>query len=197
MLPPTPEIASQNLDLDGFNSTFERLWNKLERRFFKFERLQSYQEPDDPSYQAFVQGDLDAAVQHLEDRIASQAALYKELTRKNLGFVRVRAVEIPLSKYLLYELKSYRISARYGEKILIVDITSKDSELKSDLWNASDFLLFDDVALLVHKYNDKGFLQGGWLVNNSEYVETYVKLANASITISIPLGVFERQFSLS
>lgn len=140
-----------------------------------FERRQFYAQPGDPSYDAFMNGDLPQSVQHLELAIAVQGPLYSSLFTKGADFVRVRAVELPLSPYLRdYEFPAYRISSRYGERILVLPL----SEFKSDsgFFSASDYLLFDASAALIHDYDQSGFLRGGWLSLDPEYCDWLASL---------------------
>lgn len=190
LFPPHKDISTI-LDIKGFNKAFDSCWNKLECSFFKFERLQFYDEPEEPSYMAYKHKDFVKADQLLEERISRQKPFYDVLARKNISFIRVRAVEFPLSDYLLnYELKAYRISARYGEKILIADIM--DSKL-SELYNSMDFTLFDSKAVIVQNYNKHGFFIGGWLIEDPKYVERYKEIANKFIASAIPLDSFEKE----
>ena len=195
MFPPSPKTVSKILDIHEFGSIFEFLWGKVEFRFFKLERLQAYQEPDDQSYQAFMRGDMNAAVKYLEERIAAQAPLYESMVKRGFEFVRVRAVELPISHYLHYEFKAYKISARYGEKILIVELTPGKSQ--PEFFQSSDYLLFDSLAVLIHRYDANGLLLGGWLIDNPAHVEVYVRLADELIKSAMPLGIYERARGLS
>ena len=124
----------------------------------------------------------------LEDRIGAEASLFESIARKGVQFIRVRAVEMPLSEYLHYEFKSYPISARYGQLVLVSDISNEPKD--SGLFTASDFLLFDSHTVLVHRYNKSGEQDGAWLVDSRPHVQLYVQLAERFIASSIPLGVF-------
>jgi len=190
------KFSLKSLNEAEFSSMFSDLWDKLHHCFFKFERLQAYEEPNDPSYQAFIAGDLKLALKHLEERIAQQATLYNGIAQKNINLIRVRAVELPLSDYLQYEFKSYQLSAKYGERILIIDITNPNDNIKLELSNLTDFLLFDDYAVLIHKYNKNGLFQGGWLADKPNDIEFFLKISQEAIKISIPLGTFEKKMGL-
>ncbi|HEY3489580.1 MAG TPA: hypothetical protein VGK27_05590 [Candidatus Deferrimicrobiaceae bacterium] len=179
------------LDAASFDDAFSKFWSALSIQFFKFERLQSYYEPDDPSYQAFQQKDMDSAIQHLENRIEALHLFYEQAARKNVSIIRMRAVEKPLSEYLNYEFESYRISSKYGERILVVDLTNIDHS--SDLYIASDFLMFDAKTVLVHNYDKNGQSNGGWLIDDLDDVRVFADLATRYHEISIPFGHFERQ----
>src|SRR5947209_2446694 len=110
MFPLPPDAISKRLTPEESSLLFETLWEKLSHKFFKFERLQSYQEPDNSSLQAFLARDYELARREMIEARAKDAKLYIELCRKGIEFVRVRAVELPLSDYLRWELETYQIS---------------------------------------------------------------------------------------
>ena len=94
---------------------------------------------------------------------------------------------MPLSSYLKdFELQSYKISTTYGERILIADIL----EIGEDVNNISDFLLFNGKIAMVHDYDDKGLLIGGWLVKDKGYCKKLKELSQKLISKSVPLGTF-------
>lgn len=174
-----------------FSAAFKRLWHDLEERFFKFERLQAYQEPDDPSFRAFLQGDLEEAEQLLKHRILDQAQSYTKIIQNNVAAVRVRAIERPFTDYLLYECLSYPISAQLGERIVMADFGELDVD--DDRFQTSDFLLFDNRSVLVHDYGDDGIFKGGWIIENEDVVAKYSAIATSLISISIPFAVFREE----
>ncbi len=186
-------LATRELTEPEFRATFRTFIPRLQHQFFKFERLQEYSEPGDPSYEYFRKGELTSATKHLEDRLAAQGDFYLRLCRENIPFVRVRALEFPISAYLEYEFNSYEISARYGERILIVDLSSPSA---APYVYSSDFVMFDDVAVLAHNYSETGLLKGAWLIDDSHNVRPFVEFANHLIAASVPLAMFQRQRQL-
>jgi hypothetical protein len=186
--------AHSRLDLDGWMSTFGSLWERMEDRYFQFERLQTFQEPEDPSYRELVKGDMSSAVRLLDDSVARDAAFLISSCRRGIQYIRMRAVELPLTPYLEWEFKSYRVSARYGQMILVVDLTEHDRS--GDFFRSHDFLLFDAATVLIHDYGQEGLLCGGWLIEDPATVGLYSDLAARLIPASVPLGVFERQLGL-
>lgn len=195
LFPPKPKYACQRLDEGGWRSSFRKLWPTLTQRYFMFEGRQAYAQPGDPSYEAFIRGDLAEAARQLASAIAAQEGLYSALFRKGVDFVRVRAVELPLSPYLRdYEFPAYRISSQYGERILILRLS--ETEPSSQFFAASDFLLFDSSAALVHDYDPTGLLRGGWLCRNAEYCAQLYALSRELVSASVPFRTFERSIGL-
>jgi hypothetical protein len=183
------------VDSAGFYAAFERHWVGLRSRFFKLEPLQAYQEPDNPSFLDFRRGDSASAAAKLEEVVCQNSRYHTDACRRGVTMTRVRLVELPLSDYLRWEFQSYRVSARYGERILVLDLTG--APRSGPLWNSGDFVLFDCSAVLVHRYDPDGFLRGGWLIDHPAAVEGYVRLAEACLPACMPLGLFERQQGLS
>src|SRR5438067_2709169 len=99
--PPQPDAIARRLDVESFRRAFKLEFDKVTNRFFKFERLESYVQPEDPSYQAFCRKDLGLASKLLREGIAAQLPLYRSLQDKKALFVRVRVVSFPVSEYLL------------------------------------------------------------------------------------------------
>lgn len=189
LFPPPLELDTSYTEISEFRETFRHQWKKISRCFFKLERLQNYEEPTDNSYKCFLDKDLEGAKRELEIRIHNQIDLYKSIFKKSADLVRVRIVDFPISDYLKYEFISYKISALYGEKILIVN-SEKIPSLLED--NISDFLLFDNQLALVHDYDLNGLQRGGWKVSDPDMLENYQNLKVELITASEPLGAFLR-----
>jgi len=190
----TNKETHQQLSADEFSSVFDSLWKRLSARLFKFERLQSYQEPDNPSFQAFRDGNMERAEREMEQARSQDAELYIEACRKDIAMVRVRAVELPLSLYLSWEFKTYKISARYGERILIADFTAEDKS--DDVVSAPDFILFDSFAVLIPEYDVDGLLKGARLIEGGQEVAKFKTIAHKLLSLSVPLAIFERRHGL-
>lgn len=189
LFPPAPD-RSASLNDEEFRAAFDRYWRSLETRFFKFERLQTYQEAGNASLQAFLEGRRSEAMELLGDYRHGDAEYYEAACRKDVHVVRVRAVEQPLSPYLQWEFASYHVSARYGERILVIDLTEESAAEASA---ASDFLLFDTRVALVLNYGAGGLLRGAWLLDSPQHVQPYAELAARLIRAAVPLAVFERR----
>lgn len=189
-----PFTEGQRIELADYPRLFESLWDRLERRFFKLERAQVYSEPGDPSYEAFLRGDLHEVERYFEERIRGELRFLNDIVRKNLSYTRVRAVERPLTNYLLYEFKTYRVSARYGQRILVTDITEAGNQR---LYQACDFMVFDSFAVVTLEYNARGEFQAAVLIEEPASIEKYQRLASEFIERSVLLGVFEREHGLN
>jgi hypothetical protein len=191
MFPLSPDAISQKLTPKDFSIAFRKLWAELSHKFFKFERLQSYQEPENPSWSAFQRGNHQRARSEMLEARAKDAPRYIDACHKGIQLIRVRAIELPLSAYLKWEFETYKISAKYGERILVIDLT--DGEFGSEFKQSMDFNLFDDVAVLVPTYDSGGKLDGAFLIDDPEHVERFGNFSRELIKRSEPLAVFERR----
>jgi hypothetical protein len=188
-LPTSPAPRSGDyVSLDQFFSAYNAFSRQVRRRIFKLERLQNYLEPDNESWREFRAGNIQRSLELIPQIRAKEADSDVEFFRRGLQFLRVRTVELPLSPYIEWEFEFHAISAQYGETILVSNLT--DVDRKGVLWGASDFLLFDSFAVLVHDYNSDGLLRGGWVCQEGSAISHYTDLANQFISISVPLAVF-------
>lgn len=186
LVPPEPSTV---LTEEEFGERFEREWERLTSRFFKFERLQEYRVPDDPSFQAFERGDLEEARRRDRENILAQKPLYDAAHAKGVILVRVRVVELPLSDYLrLYELPSYRVSAACGEEIRITRADQHQELLTTT--RLSDFIAFDDRVVLVNKYDEGAAPDGAWLVEQPQLVKRFVDTGEQLLATSVSLDEF-------
>ncbi|WP_344905879.1 DUF6879 family protein [Actinomadura meridiana] len=89
--------------------------------FWKLERRQTFQEPDDASYQAFVRGDWEEA-QRIEND--GRDALRRRFVEQGFVLRRVRVVESPITPYLQWEMRALRVRAEAGEEIRVLDAST-------------------------------------------------------------------------
>ena len=194
LFPPAPECVSRRIEPDQLWPEFKRLWDQIGQRFFKVERLQAYAEPGDPSYEAFLRGDMESAVAHLEERIGGEAELFLDMCRRHFQYVRLRMVELPLTPYLRYEFKSYPIGARYGQRVVVLNL--EDGDNRATFSDVGELMVFDDFACMIHDYDAEGLMKGTWIIEGKDGVAPYVELVNRLEERSVPLGVAERNLGL-
>lgn len=182
------------LTLENFIGEFTRLFATLKSSFHKLECMQSYQEPGVPSFEALQRGDVDLAHRLISDHIAKEEEWFTSCLQKGVEQVRLRLVQVPLTRYLDWEFKTYQHTARWGQRIGICDITNNSQD--SLLNQASDFLIFDNSTVLAHDYSKEGLLKGAWLIDDSASVSKYNNLFDMIRQKSIPLAAFERKHGL-
>lgn len=180
---------STQLSSTEFSDRFLSEWHSTSQRFFKVERRQEYEEPDDPSYQAFERGDFAEAHALVAKRIRDQDSFYAPARAKGIELVRIRIVEFPLSSYLKdYELLSYPVSEELGERIFVTEADSIRGIL--DDLAVPDFLLFDERCVLVNTHDANGSPNGGLLVTDPDAVAQYATVAVELQRPAISLATF-------
>lgn len=102
---------------------FPRFWHISEGDFWKLERIQSFQEQDSASWNAFARGDRDEAFRLIEARRASLAEYYAKVAHSGFTTYRARVVEDQITPYLQWELHSLRQRNELGEQIRVVSAT--------------------------------------------------------------------------
>jgi hypothetical protein len=135
-----------------------------------------------------MNGDINQARNLLVKSLASNVDFYQQAAERDLLMRRVRLVEFPISHYLKFEFMSYQISAQYGTRILVKDITEEPSHSK--LKTSYDFVMFDGSIVLRHDYDPTGLLRGGWLIDLPEQVGRYRDIAQESRSGAVLLPTF-------
>ena len=177
----------EKVSKEQFREFFLSSMKGLENSLTKLELRQSYQEPGDPSYEAFLKNDFETAQVELRKRVSSQHELYKDLGRKNISFSRIRYAETPFSDYLQYELLSYPVSASFGERILFVTQNDVDQTIKDSKY-FRDCLIFDERAVLINGYTENGQPDGGYVTVSTFDIENFLQTAESLRKKSTPLG---------
>lgn len=177
------------MSTEEFYSVFDSLWQKLQFRLLKFERIQSYEEPENPSFVAFKRGNIEEANRQMFASRARDGRFYVEACQRDVQMTRIRAVELPLSSYLRWEFQTYQITARFGERIAIADLSKPGTER---LAQAIDFNLFDRSAALIPKYGPDGKFIGADFIEDVDDVSELHDFARYALAHSVPLAVFEQ-----
>src|SRR5882757_11452203 len=90
--------SGQRLSLNDYWDDFEKnFWTIREPGFWKLERQQVFQEPDDDSWVAFAEGRWDEAMRLIEGQRKAFAAYYQRIAECGFYTRRVRVVEKPIS----------------------------------------------------------------------------------------------------
>lgn len=190
---------SANLPLDGeflepsgFFEKFVQLAASAQNSFFKLERLQSYDESGAPYHDAFISGDWDRSVALFKEQIETGSASAIDFCRRGISSTRLRLVEFPLTDYVKWEMMTYHISASYGQRILVRDITAEPE--KGSVKASSDFVMFDDQIVLRHVYQPDGQLRGALLFEGARAAR-YNEFVKTLLPEALPLGAFESRYS--
>ncbi|WP_433228554.1 DUF6879 family protein [Actinomadura formosensis] len=114
MLEKIRDIPGDRLDHTAYHAHFGRETADLRGVVWKLERSQVFREPRDPSWQAFMAGDWQGALDLLEkDREATRSEAVNNAAQ-GLEIRRVRVVEFPITPYVQWELHALRLLADEG-----------------------------------------------------------------------------------
>ncbi|MGN9768425.1 DUF6879 family protein [Micromonospora sp. SD12] len=103
------------LALDAYWADFEqRFWKTGPPGFWKLERQQTFQEPNDEGWQAFAGGRWQDSLRILEARRPEFEDYYRRIADSGFATRRVRVVQEPLTPYLQWELHVLRLRHVYG-----------------------------------------------------------------------------------
>lgn len=188
LFPPAAEVGGR-IDVATHERIFEKSWFELQRRFFKLETRQFYDETGTPAYDAWQRGDVVAMKRLAKERISEQGEIYSFMQKKGFKFIRVRVLKLPVTDYVRFENEVYCHLAQAGETILgIIHDT-----LPEDLHRLMDFLLFDNVRVLVHDYDDHGARRGSWLVEEP-HVHAYETVAVRLLAVAQPWEIIADKY---
>jgi hypothetical protein len=190
------EVTSkfERLNVEDFLSVFSKYSSATKSKITKVEVLQSFYEPESITHNEFIKGNIDEAIKMIPEERKEEANWHRELCRRGIFWQRLRLVKRPLTKYLQWEFETYKVSARYGQRICMIDIT--DEETAKRFKEAVDFILFDDSAVLVNWYDKKGAFCGGWEVLDKAIIARCKKLADELMSVCIPMAEFEMLHNL-
>jgi len=115
-------IPGKRLDVAAYHAVRREETQHLTGPVWKLERSQYFREPDDdPSWQAFVAGDWPQVLAVFETERADARAEVENYARQGSELRRLRIVERPVSRYLLWEMQWFRILAEEGTSIRVLD----------------------------------------------------------------------------
>ena len=97
-------------------------------------------------------------------------------------------VNLPLSRYLEYEIESYWISISLGEQIYF--ITEGDAHSLHLDTELQDFLLFDDETVIAQHYGPSGDYISSELIQGAEFTSPYIRIRNEVLAAATPMADF-------
>ena len=114
--------AGVRLDQPHYEADFgANLWRTDGADSWKLERMQRYSEVGFPSWEAFMAGDWNRALQLYEEERPNIIAFNREFQRHRSRLYRVRVVVEPITPYVQWEMHCLRLRAECGERIKVVD----------------------------------------------------------------------------
>jgi len=165
---------------------FEKSWQNAKKAIFRLESLPEYSvEEDLVSFEKWKRGEADFALEGRE-----WFELLENTKKSGVQMQRVRIVDLPLSKYLLYEIDFWKHSVEKGEEFLFLT-RDKYNKIKEELrFQPKDFWLFDDKTLIIFHYGLKGEWVGEELIENAKLIEQHANLKQHLLKLAIPMLEF-------
>jgi hypothetical protein len=186
---PTQSVEGY-LASEKFDQVFSDWLESASTSICKIEKLQEFSiGSEDAGFEAFQRGNSEIYKAKITELFESQLDFYTKMACHGVSFERIRLVKRPFTPYLKYEFLTYKMGARYGEKILIADVTNEQS---FSLFSAAeDCLIFDSQRVLVNKYDPTGSWTHGIAIENSTEVGRFIEIINKLRAVSVPLGHYE------
>ncbi|MFD6334882.1 DUF6879 family protein [Streptomyces niveus] len=126
---------------------------------WKLERLQHFEEQNDPSRDALRRGDWEESLRLMRERdVSSLKASAVEDEHQGHIFHRVRVVEEPLTPYVQWELHSLLQRDRYGVPVRVVSADSVAAVERSGL--LPELVVLGGRTLYNVRYSDTGHSLG-------------------------------------
>lgn len=120
MLERVPGLPAAELDLDSYLADYHREFAQAQGVFYKLERGQTFREPGDPSWEAFIAGDWHRALELNEQDRAEARAMVRRHREQGLAAYRLRVVQEPVSAYVQWEMHFLRLLAEEGQPIAVL-----------------------------------------------------------------------------
>jgi hypothetical protein len=184
------------LDIMNDRIYFERAGdalNAVKHSIFKLELLDEYNASFEKGRQFYKKrGHItpDVLYSYLQghwDTVARQK-------RAGIELNRAHAVSLPLSDYLRFEMHSYLISQRMGEKVFLIDRKSFGSIAKPKGIRLLDYLRVDDAVFLTKYANVKnnvgGDMLGGFFIDEQWKVKKYKEYERRILKKAVPMDRF-------
>ncbi|MER7707851.1 DUF6879 family protein [Kitasatospora sp. NPDC097605] len=115
------DLPGDRLPLDEYRADFRRRDFAVDGYdSWKLERRQDFQEPGDPSWRAYVEGDWARSLRLIDAMRDDLLQLARTAAEHDTRMLRVRVVEFPVTPYLAWELHLLRLRAECGELIRVV-----------------------------------------------------------------------------
>ncbi|SDY04985.1 hypothetical protein SAMN05421504_104341 [Amycolatopsis xylanica] len=186
--PPPAAVVDDYVDRPAFREEFWKATERLRTRTVKVEWGQTFQEPGNPSWEAFAAGDFRKAIHLIEQNRQDHIRQQRVFDDTGTPFYRIRVIRFPLSDYLKWELAHFRLNAELGERIFLAESARiADIELEGGL---DDFTLFDEFLMLATEYTEDGVFKGAHIVRDQRYLSQVSDLADKLLDRSLPYEEF-------
>lgn len=171
-------LTGEFLSAEEYLADFARcFWEDNGGISWKLERRQEFVESENESWEASRRGDWAESLALLERGRAEVGDYERRIARHGMEVRRVRVVESPISRYLLWELSSLHVRHEVGGKIRVVGRPEvAEHEQGTDVLPEL-FLLGKGIGYQVH-YDRSGALVGAVKCTDPEEVARWTALVS-------------------
>ncbi|MDA0565540.1 hypothetical protein LG943_14620 [Streptomonospora sp. S1-112] len=160
-------LAATAFDHAGYLADF---WREYEAGgvLWKLERIQSFQEPGDASWEAFAAGDWARALELNEaDRAQAENMVAKD---REVGMEtrRIRVVERPVTPYLQWEMQFLRLLAEAGQSLRV--LTAAQVEHWERERTLPEVVLLGGRVLYLVRYDPGGQASGADRIDDHDVI---------------------------
>lgn len=168
MLDRIRKVPGKTLDVASYHASRREETEHLTRPVWKLERSQYFHEPDDdPSWQAFMAGDWVRVLAVFESERPEARAETDKYAGQGSELRRLRIVEQPVSRYLLWEMQWFKILAEEGTSIRVLDA----EQVRSLEYDAPlPEVVVDEHALYHVSYDEDWKARGARRIDDSDVI---------------------------
>lgn len=166
-----PHQGERLVRADYWRDFDERMKEIDGRDSLKLERLQHFDEQDDPSRDALRKGEWAEALRLLENDRAEWTAAAEDFARFGSVFRRVRVVEEPLTSYMQWELHLLRLADECGVRARIVT-ADKVQEAEAD-GLLPELVILGGRTMYLVLYTGSGIPDGALRFTDPQLVERW------------------------
>ncbi len=194
MLDRIREIPGKTLDIASYHAIRREETRHLTKPIWKLERSQYFHEPDDdPSWQAFIANDWARVLAVFESERADARAEAESYARQGSELRRLRIVESPVSRYLLWEMQWFKILAEEGTSIRVLDAGHVEA-IEHD--GVLPEIVVDEHALYHVRYDDDWRACGARRIGDPNVMRQTIEEITALWDLAEPFSrFFEREIA--
>lgn len=155
MLDRLAQLPGTELDFPAYSADFDREYATLTGVLWKLERHQTFREPGDPSWEAFMAGDWARAMELNEAERPAAAAQVAAERARGVETRRVRVVDDPPSPYVQWEMRYLRLLAEAGDEPRVLP-SAEVREWESRYGDLPEVLVFAGRLVYLLRYDGAG-----------------------------------------
>jgi hypothetical protein len=178
-------------DASTFFSEFSESWKSVKSQVLKLEQRQTYVERGNVSLELFLEGKVGESIALIPEIRSGDLDLYKNLQSRKVDFFRCRPVQLPLSEYLKWEFECYHFNIKYGEKIYCLDWNVFQNHFDEIIQH--DFMVFDHSLAFIHDYDDRGEIQGGWVISKPAHITNLIAVYSLVKAMSLNFEIYMKK----